>query len=71
MSKRSIKTRLTDLELMIHHQTDKAVLVSADDNREGAVWLAKSQVEFEEEPVVGRAQIVTMPEQLAFEKGLV
>jgi hypothetical protein len=63
--------KLTDLELMIHHETAKAVLVSDDGEREHAVWLPKSQIEFEEPVVIGKAQIVTLPEQLATAKGLV
>lgn len=66
-----MRSDLTDLELMIHHETEKAVLVSADGNRAAAVWLAKSLVEFEEEVRIGKAQIVTLPQHLATEKGLV
>lgn len=66
-----MKSRLTDLELMVHHWTERAVLVSADGNREGAVWLPKSQIELEEEPEAGKAQIVTLPQLLAETKGLV
>lgn len=66
-----MKSNLTDVEVMIHHATDKAVLVSADDNRDAAVWLPKSQIELEEKPIAGRAQIITLPENLAIEKGLV
>jgi hypothetical protein len=65
------KSDLTDLELMVHHATEKAVLVSADGTASTAVWLPKSLIELEEEPVAGRAQIVTLPEGLAVEKGLV
>lgn len=66
-----MKSTDTYLELMIHHQTDAAVLVSADGNRDGAVWLPKSRIAFEEEPVPGKAQIILMPQGLAEEKGLV
>lgn len=66
-----MKSNLTDLELMVHHWTDKAVLVSADGNREAAQWLPKSQIELEEEPCAGKAQIITLPQRLAEDKGLV
>jgi hypothetical protein len=66
-----MKARLVDLELMVHHVTDRAVLVSTDGDEAGAVWLPKSRIELEEEPVAGQAQIVTMPEVLAIGRELV
>lgn len=66
-----MRANLTDLELMIHHETEKAVLVSTDGNREAAQWLPKAQVEFEEPIQIGKAQIVTLPQSLAEDKGLV
>lgn len=65
-----MKSDLVDIELMIHHQTPAAVLVSLDGDRGRAVWLAKSLVEFEEEPRPGRAQIIAMPQHYATNKGL-
>lgn len=59
-----------DLELMIHKETERAVLVSSDGNREAAVWLPKISCQFEEPIREGRAQIVTTYERLAIEKGL-
>ncbi|MGH7935713.1 MAG: hypothetical protein ACREF8_01730 [Chthoniobacterales bacterium] len=38
---------LVDLTLQLHHETDRAILVSDDGDAEKAVWLAKSQIEFE------------------------
>ncbi len=66
-----MKAELTDLELMVHHRTDKAVLVSTDANREAAVWLPLSQVEAEEGIRAGKTQIFTLPQWLAEDKGLV
>ena len=66
-----MRAALTDIEVMIHFQTDKALLVSTDGTRELAVWLPKSSCECEEPVVIGKAQIITLPEQLAVEKGLV
>jgi len=66
-----MKARLVDLELMVHHATEKAVLVSDNGNRDEAVWLPRSVIELEREPVAGQAQIVTMPERLAIDRELV
>jgi hypothetical protein len=63
-------TRLVDLELMVHHATELAVLVSDDGEEAGAVWLPLSRIECEEPPRPGRAQIITLPERLAFDRGL-
>ena len=73
---------LHDLALVQHHETDRAVLVSADGDEARAVWLPKSRVEIErkQEFVIGKAKggqkirlpsvTVTVPEALAVEKGL-
>lgn len=58
---------LTDIEVRIHHTTDKAVLVSTDD--ETKVWLPLSTVEIEWKK--GGLAIITLPERLAIDKGLV
>jgi len=64
-----MKSNLIDLTLQRHHETEKAILVSDDGDREKAVWLPKSAVEVEEK---GKSiVIVTLPEPLAIEKGLV
>ena len=63
-----MKARLVDLEVSIHHWTDKAVLVSTDGVRDKAVWLPRSQIDIE--TWQGRTTI-TLPEQLATDKGLV
>jgi hypothetical protein len=60
--------RIIDIEGMVHNQTEKAILFSNDGNRANAVWLPLSQIE------VGYAHpiwVVTLPEQLALEKGLI
>lgn len=66
-----MRSDIVDLELMIHQQTPAAVLVSDDGDRNRAVWLPKKRVEFDEKRELGKAQIVSMPEDLAIEKGLV
>lgn len=60
--------RLTDVSVLIKHQTDKAVLVAADEDAED-VWLPLSQVEVDGD--VGTVGTVTMPEWLAQERGLI
>ncbi len=64
-----MRSDLVDIEVQLHHKTDKAVLVSDDGDRSQAVWLPLSQVEFE--PTKNGAGIVTLPEWLATEKGLI
>ena len=65
--------RLVDIdEMHLHVETENAILVSHDGDKDKAVWLPKSQVEFATS-VRGFSQvvIVTLPEWLAKEKGLV
>lgn len=74
---------LLDLDCVLHHETDKAVLVSSDGSEARATWLPKSAVEIHREgksvsatrksgqravlPVV----TVTCPEWMARQKGLI
>lgn len=60
---------LIDLDLHLHHETEKAILVSDDGERENAVWIPKSLCEFE--TAVGDIVKVTLSERTATEKGLV
>ena len=62
-----MKSDLYDLLVEIKHQTDLAILVS-DGAREA--WLPKSRVEIEPSEISG-LYIVTAPESLLTEKGLV
>lgn len=64
-------TRATiDLELMIHHETDAAVLVSDTGDAKDAVWLPKSACEFSEPIRLDHAQVVEVEMNIATEKGL-
>jgi hypothetical protein len=63
-----MKSDLVDVFVAVHHRTEKAVLVSLDGERSKAVWIPLSQIEIEERE---RDSIVTMPQQLAYEKGLI
>lgn len=71
-----MKSDLHDLTMQLHHETDRAVLVSDDGEREHAVWLPKSRIEMERCAEWAGAKpgcaivVVTLPERLAIEKGL-
>lgn len=64
------KSDLIDVTVKLHHETDKAILVSDDGDRAKAVWLPLSQVEVERTKQSGIV-VVTLPEWLATDKGLV
>jgi hypothetical protein len=61
--------KLVDREVVPHHQTDRAVLVSLDGDRAKARWLPKSATELERVPRSTMYEI-TLPVDLAVEKGL-
>ena len=64
-----MRSDLVDVEVCVHAQTDKAVLVSDDGDRVGAVWLPKSQIEIERKSHA--VAVITLPVWLATEKELV
>ncbi|MFN8682800.1 hypothetical protein ACDP63_16900 [Paracoccus sp. P2] len=63
-----MKSDLVDLTLQIHARTERAILVSDDGDREKAVWLPLPHIEVAPR---GRHHVVTMPEWLAIDRGLV
>lgn len=63
--------RLIDLLLHVHQDTRAAWLVSLTGDRDGAVWLPKSQVEVQPRPNHPPLADVTLPEWLAIERRLV
>lgn len=65
-----MRSNVIDLELFIHHRTDRAIMVSDDGEKDGAVWLPLSQIEVEMN-VVGETDTITLPEWLAKERGLI
>ena len=79
----SVRSNLVDIAIIIHHGTEKAVLVSIDGNEVRAQWLPRSRIEIEHKPgfVSGtrrdgqRVQLniatITLPSPLAKEKGLI
>ncbi len=64
-----MKSDLIDLTMYLHHETAKAVLVSDDGIRDNAVWLPKSHCETA--PGENGVCVVTLPEWLALERGLI
>lgn len=58
-------TRIIDISVIIVHLTEKAVLIKDAEDAD-AVWLPLSQVEVDEAD-----NVVTLPEWLALEKGLI
>lgn len=64
-----MKSDLVDVEMQLHAETEKAIRVSDDGEDENGVWLPKSQVEFVRKK--GGIVVVTLPQWLAEQKGLV
>jgi hypothetical protein len=64
-----MRKELVDLEMRLHHETDKAVLVSDDGDRDHAIWVPLSQCEIEHKK--NGYVVVTMPSWLAKDKGLI
>jgi len=63
------KSDLIDLTLCLHAITERAVSVSDTGEDAKAVWLPLSQCEVLKRP--NRTCVVTLPEWLAHEKGLI
>ena len=61
---------LVDVDVIRHADTQKAVLVSLDGNENKAVWLPKSMIEIHWN-IKDDCFVVTLPEQMAIDKGLV
>lgn len=66
------KSGLVDIDVHLHHQTEKAVLISDDGDRKRAVWVPKEHCELEHKRGSGpNIHVATMPEWQALEKGLI
>jgi hypothetical protein len=63
------KSDLLDLTMQLHHATERAVLVSDDGERKNAVWLSLAHCEVERK--ANGLVVVTLPEWLALDKGLI
>jgi hypothetical protein len=63
-----------EISVMLHADPESAlaILVSDDGEEEHAVWLPRSQIEYDCNPKnIGREITVTLPEWLAADKGLI
>lgn len=69
MSLESGKSDLVDITVQLHAMTNRAVRVSDDGDDKKAVWLPLSQVEVVKQP--RGIAVVTLPEWLALQKGLI
>ena len=63
------KSDLIDVTVQLHMLTERAILVSDDGDEKKAKWLPISQCEVLKRP--NGIAIVTMPEWLALDKGLI
>jgi len=64
-----MKSNLIDVEVVIHHETTLALLISTDGERKTAIWVPKAAVQVERK---GRGTYtITLPVQMAEDKGLV
>lgn len=68
-----MRSNVVDIEVIYHHDTHLAVLVSADeDEASEMIWLPKSQIEYDALPAIsGTIVEITMTQRLAEEKGLI
>ena len=68
-----MRSNVIDIQVIYHHDTHLAVLVSADeDEASEMIWLPKSQIAYDDLPAVsGTIVEITIPERLAEEKGLI
>ena len=64
-----MKSNIIDIDVEVSHRTEKAVLVHTG-IKEDAVWLPLSQIEIEPSGFAG-IETVSLPENLAAEKGLI
>lgn len=64
--------RLVDLDVFVHHETEKAVLITTCGLRSRGVWVPRSRIELTKAPGKNAtAYEATMMEDLAIEKRLV
>lgn len=63
------KSDLVDVTMQLHLETERSALVSDTGDRGKAIWIPLSQCEIEKRK--GGLVVVTMPEWMALEKGLI
>ena len=67
-----MRSNLIDIAGVLHHQTEKAILFSDTGEKDDAVWIPKSVIEMEVlDPKHPDQVVVTMPERMAIDRGLV
>lgn len=64
-----MKSDILDLDVQVHAKTDRGLMVSADGDKEKAVWLPLSQIEVDMRG--NGVAVIAIPEWLALEKGLI
>lgn len=69
MARHTQASDIVDLTVEMHAETDRAILVSDDGDKNNAVWLPKSQIEIDERK--GKTLEIQVPEWLAADKGLI
>lgn len=62
------RSDLVEVGVQLHHETDKAWLVSVTGEKKDAVWVPMSQAELHQK---GGSHVLECPEWLAVDKGLV
>lgn len=66
-----MKSDLEDITVVLHHTTERAVLVSENGDRDDAVWLPLSQIEVRPVSNASGCVEITAPEWLLKDKGLI
>jgi len=66
-----MKSNLIDITVVKHAETTKAVLVSDNGDKSRGVWVPLSQCEIEPEDGEKDIYVLTLPEWLAIDKGLI
>jgi len=63
------QSELVDVHVLVHDRCDRAIFVSDDGDADSAVWLPLSQIDVSID--AGDCAVITMPEWLAIDRGLV
>ena len=66
-----MRSDIIDITVHLHHQTEKAVLISDTGDSDDAVWLPRSAIEVDISASSGSVTEITLTEGLATEKGLI
>lgn len=67
-----MRSDLIDIDVTVHHETEKAWLVSSDVSTPEKVWLPKSMCEVsDQKPAPSKAGTLTAPQSFLRDKGLI